>query len=48
MFIQKNYFNDTLRRIDRRQAGAIRNIVSRSANKLATLHRELRDRGIDL
>ena len=40
--------NDTLGRIDRHQAGEIRNILSRSANKLATLQQELNRRGIRL
>lgn len=40
--------NDTLSRIDRRQAGEIRNILARSGNKLATLQQELNRRGIEL
>ena len=39
--------NDVLGRIDRRQAGEIRNILARSANKLATLQQELTRRGIN-
>jgi hypothetical protein len=38
--------NDVLSRIDRNQAGEIRNILARSDNKLATLQRELASRGI--
>lgn len=38
--------NDVLSRIDRSQAGEIRNILARSDNKLATLQRELAARGI--
>lgn len=40
--------NDVLGRIDRRQAGEIRNILARSTNKLATLQQELTRRGIML
>jgi hypothetical protein len=38
--------NDTLSRIDKKQAGEIRNILARSANKLQTLQAELTKRNI--
>ena len=38
--------NDVLGRIDKRQAGDIRTVIARSANKLATLQQELNKRGI--
>lgn len=40
--------NDVLGRIDKKHAGDIRNIVSKSSNKLATLQQELNKRGIRL
>jgi len=40
--------NDTLSRIDRRQAGEIRNIISRQDNKLHALQQELTRRGITI
>lgn len=38
--------NDALSRIDKKQAGEIRNIVAKSANKLQTLQAEFTKRGI--
>lgn len=40
--------NDTLSRIDRAQAGEIRNAIARQDNKLAALQQELNRRGIRL
>ena len=42
----ESIINDVLSRIDRRQAGEIRNIVAKSSNKLATLQQELARRNI--
>lgn len=40
--------NDALSRVDKKQAGEIRNIVAKSANKLQTLQAEFTKRGIKL
>ena len=40
--------NDTLSRIDRHQAGEIRNAIAKSSNKLQALQQELRKRNINL
>lgn len=40
--------NDALSRINKRDAGEIRNILAKSANKLATLQQELKNRNIKI
>ena len=40
--------NDALGRIDKKQAGEIRNAISKSGNKLMALQQEFRKRGIEL
>ena len=42
----ENIINDVLGRIDKRQAGEIRNVIAKSSNKLMALNQELSKRGI--